>query len=336
MFVFLEVHKTDPELRWMELRCMDDQHEEAVILRLVIDDPPRMMVAFSRRYMAKREHEFAIPSSQAALLEDFFSEADMARILLQKKAEDNDLVLLLPTTVIHFQQPRKTSFRKSRIARIDMFLDEARGHMKRHDFENALARLDWVLHLDPGNQMAFAYKVVCYRSWKKMAECVPVFEKWIERHPFQVEPRLGLAEMWLYLDQNKRAREVLEALIEFAPRDAPAHLALAQALLRLGEDPLPPLRKAWLLHGELARDMVEHHLDFRAAGSGTLEPMSLEEIAQHYHIPLERVLARALHGVLPAHPPEEEGGLLRFDREELDRHYHVLTKLGLEIKPARV
>ena len=88
------------------------------------------------------------------------------------------------------------------------------------------------------------------------------------------------------------------------------------------------------MDGELSRHMVEHHLDFRSAVSSKLEPMTLTSIAERYHIPLKRVLARARYGVLPAHPPQDDEGLLRFNRDDLDRHYQVLTKLGLEIKVA--
>ena len=330
MFEFVEIFKVAPDLKWIELKSADQLNQKSEMVRLVVNDGPAMVNAFIKRYMAKQETSFTVSESQMRLLEEVLEEAGMARTLYTKGAFGNDLITLLPTTVVHFKYPEKTSFRKSRAARIKMFLDEAHQHLQVREFEPALRRLEWVHHLQPDHMTAFKLKIICFRSWKKMAECIPVFERWIEESPDLLEPRIGLGEMWLFLEQNQRAKETFEQTLTVFPNQALALIGLAQAKLKLGEDPLGDLRKAHVMDPLATKDLIEGQFDFRSANPKDLQPMTLVAISKDYQIPIKRVLERAKNGVLPMFRPEEEG-LLRFSRKDLDLHYDVLSTLGLEI-----
>ncbi len=330
MFTFFEVFKMDAEIRWLEIKAGDTENDGPVTVRLPVDDYHQMAAAFVKRYQAKRAQELEVPHTQAVMIEEFFQEACMARVMAGGGNTSPDLVDLLPTTIIDFRYPEKTSFRKSRSTRIQMFLEEALTLLHQRDFETALHRLAWVHLLEESNEYAFELEIVCLRSWKKMPECIPVFEAWIQNHPKAVEPRLGLSEMWLFLDQNQRARESFETLLTMEPGNCLALIGLAQARIKLGEDPLPELRKASIINSELTREMVERDFDFRVFKPERLVPKKLKEISETYLIPLNRVMERAARGVLPMHPPGEDQ-LFRFSEEELNRHYQVLRCLGLEL-----
>lgn len=330
----VEVHKIDPNYDWLEVKASDHENDQATTIRLVIGDSKEMVQGFLERYKAKQPSAVEIPNSQVIPLEEFFEEACMASVMFGKQTEKSDLVDLLPTTVIHFEYPELTSFRKSRAARVKLFLDQAFSLFQNHEFEAALARLNWVHLLDAGNEMAFELKIACLRNYKKMAECVRVFEEWIDAHPDRIEPRLGISEMWLFLEQNQRAKEAFESVLELAANHPMALIGLAQAKLKLGEDHMADLRKAFMVDQNYTKSMVEKHLDFRSHYPQDLEPMSLQDISKHYNVSLKRVTERAKNGVLPSHPPETPGGLLRFSRQDLDRFDETLRSLGLEISTA--
>lgn len=230
MFNAIEVQKMDGEFRWMELKITDTVNDAPEVIRVGIDENHQMVTSFVDRYMAKRPRKFNVPHTQSNLIDEFFQEACMARVLAMKNDISPDLVDLLPTTVINFRYPEKTSFRKSRPVRIKLFLDEGFAAMQRHEFETALQRFEWVHHLDASNIMAFELKIVCLRSWKKMAECIPVFEAWSRAHPDQEAPWMGLGEMWIYLGQFQRAKEAFHHLLEQMPNHCPALIGMAQAL----------------------------------------------------------------------------------------------------------
>ncbi len=333
MFDCIEVHKVDPQFKWIELTTIDRDNGEVTAVRLVTDeDHKKMAKTFVTRYIARRQTHFTIPDTYLHQIEELCEEASMARVLAQQGAASPDLQDLLPTTVIHFKYPERTSFRRSRAARVKMFTEEAMDALSDRDFERAAQRLDWVHQLDPDNETAFQWKVVCLRSWKKFAECVPVFEAWIAQHGASIEARLGLGELWLYLGQNQRALDQFEEVIAMEANNVMALLGAAQSLNRLGEDPVPILRKSYMLDMTYTLDMIERQLDFRQANTSDLQGATLKEIAARYKIPLVRVLERAERGVLPMHPPGEDG-LPRFSRTELDRHYTVLKCVGLEMEP---
>lgn len=336
MLEYIEVHKIDPNYEWLEIKASDKANEHPTTIRLVIGDAQEMLVGFQQRYKAKQPQPLEIPANQLHPIEEFFEEACMASVVFRKQSTDSDLVDLLPTTVIHFEYPELTSFRKSRAARVKLFLDQAFQLFQQRDFDAAIGRLNWVHLLDPANEMAFELKVACLRNHKKMAECVRVFEAWSEAHPQQIEPRLGISEMWLYLEQNQRAKEAFEKILEMVPNHAMALIGLAQAKLKLGDDPIPDLRKAFLVDMDYTKLMVEKHFDFRSHYPQDLTPMSLAEIAKNYNVSLKRVQERARNGVLPTHPPETPGGLLRFSKIDLDRFDNTLRCLGLEITTASI
>lgn len=331
LLITIETHKVDERFEWIEVKAADEQHTAGEIVRLVVDDAQAMVTRFAKRYSAKRDHQVKIPDKQLQLIEEYFEEACMAKAVSAKGLDSTDLPDLLPTTIIHFKYPERSTFRKSRAARIKLFLDQAMAMISRRDFGDALARLDWVHDLDPVNELAFELKIVTLRSWRKAAECVSVFEAYVAAHPDKVEPRLGLSEVWLYLDNSRRARECFEAILEQAPNHPMALVGLAQARCKLGEDPTPDLRRAWLVDMDYTREMVEEHFDFREAKPDGLKPRTLQAIAKHYHIPLKRILKRAHHGVLPMHAPSDGDSLFQFSDKELDRYYNVLKTLGLEI-----
>jgi tetratricopeptide (TPR) repeat protein len=331
MLEYIEVHKIDPQMEWVEILAADQDHGEPTVIRAVISDAQEMAVTFSKRYTAKREGDLKIPGPQIQILEEFFEECCMAAVIAKGGEDSTDLKDLLPTTIIHFKYPERTTFRKSRTARIKLFSEEAFSYLQARDFDRAMARLDWIHHLDPRNELAFELKIVCLRSARKMAECVAVFETWCETHPNQIEPHIGLSEMWLFLEQYRKAKEGFERILEAAPKHPMALIGLAQAKLKLSESPLHDLRKAWLLDQGYTVRMVENALDFRRSNPDDLEPMSLSQIAKHYRIPLKRVIERTNRGVLPFHPPKEEKGLLRFSTKDLELHYTILKSLGLEI-----
>jgi len=336
MLQYIEVHKIDPTFDWLEVKAADLENEQATTIRLVIGDAKEMLQGFLQRYTAKQPNAVEIPVNQRIPMEEFFEEACMARVMAGKDGERSDLVTLLPTTVIHFEYPELTSFRKSRAARVKLFLDQGFSLFQQHAFEASLARLQWVHSLDPGNEVAFELKIACLRNFKKMAECVRVFEAWIEAHPDQIEPRLGIGEMWLFLEQSQRAKDGFESILELSPNHPMALVGLAQAKLKLGEDHLPDLRKAFLVDQNYTKTMVERHLDFRSHYPQDLEPMALADIAKRYQVALKRVIERAKLGVLPSHPPETPGGLLRFSQKDLQRYDETLRCLGLEIATTKL
>lgn len=332
MFECIEVHKLDPKFSWIEWRATDTHNEGSDIIRLVLDeDPAKMAHTFVSRFMAKRDTVFNVPDNQMRIIKDFCEEAAMAATIFKNKGESPDLVDLLPTTVLDFQYPEKTTFRKSRAARINLFCEEAMESLGQRNFEAAMQRLNWVHHLDPAHEFAFQMKVVTLRNWRKMAECIPVLEAWVRTYPRDSEPRLGLGEMWLFLGQNQKAHDVFADMLRLEPNQPMALVGQAQAKARLGEDPSPIIRKAWMLDRDYTVAMVEERFDFRMPKPDDLEPATIKDISSRYQIPLKRTLARAAAGTLPMHPASDETGLLRFSKKELDRHYNVLRALGLEL-----
>lgn len=210
-----------------------------------------------------------------------------------------------------------------------MLLDESVQLMHKHQYDQSLKRLSWVHLLDPKNEMAFELRIVCLRSAKRISECVGVLERWIEAYPNLIEPRLGLGEVWLYLDQDAKARACFSELLAMDGRNCMALLGLAQAKARLGEDYLADLSKAFLIDSAYTKEIAEHVFDFRSKKPERLEPMTLVQVAERYGIPIKRLLGRAQRGVLPFHRGSD---LLHFSPTELDRYYQTLRKLGLEIR----
>ena len=332
MLNYLEIHKVDPRYGWIEVSAQVSGDEQPMVLRQPVgEDPREMAVNFLQRVKAGRETPLEIPHSQVHALEELFEEACMAQVMKKAGGSSTDLLELFPTNIIHFTHSEKSSFRKSRPVRIKMFMDSGYQRLRRRDFEGAMHRLDQVHLLDPKNSMAFELKVVCLRSWKKTEKCVQVFENWIEAHSDDLAPRLGLGEMWLHLEQYVRASKTFMDILVRKPGDCMGLIGLAQARLKLGEDPTNDLRKASLVDRDYVIEMVEHHFDFRIRNPEDLTPRSLEAIGKAYRIPLKRVQERAVNGVLPAFSPDEETGLLRFSEADLDRHYAILKMLGLEI-----
>ena len=336
MLEYVEVHKIDPSFDWMEVKAADSENEQPTTIRLVIGDAKEMLDGFVKRYKAKQPVAIDIPNNQIRPIEEFFEEACMAGVMVKKQTASPDLIDLLPTTVIHFLYPELTSFRKSRAARLKLFLEQSFTLFQQRQFSEALARLDWVHLLEANNEMAFELKVACLRNSRKMAECVRVFEAWIEAHPQQIDPRLGLSEMWLYLEQNQRAKDAFLQILELSPNHPMALVGLAQSKLKLGEDPIPDLRKAFMVDQTYTKTMVERHFDFRGHYPSDLQARSLADIAKSYNVSLKRVIERAKSGVLPSHPPATPGGLLRFSKIDLDRFDETLRCLGLEITTASV
>ena len=333
MFTYLAVHKHEPRYDWVEIRAQIEGEETPVVIRQVVGEDPREMSAgYLDRIASRREAPLELTPTQRQALDDLFEEAVMARVMVRKEtASGTDMIALFPTNLIHFRYPQKTTFRKSRSVRIQILLDEAYKLLHARAFEEALRYLDLVHALEPENAIAFELKVVCFRSWKKNEKCVGVFEEWIETHPDDPAPRLGLGEMWLYLEQFARARGRFEEMLALSANDPMALIGLAQAKAKLGEDPANELRKASMIDREYTVGMIEHCFDFKTRKPERLMPCSLDEIAKRYGVPRARVSARAEAGSLPAHPPEDEDGLLRFSPEDLDRYHHILEILGLEI-----
>ncbi|MDJ0840011.1 MAG: hypothetical protein QNK37_26100 [Acidobacteriota bacterium] len=332
MFNYVEIHKVDPRYGWIEVSAQIAGDEAPTVLRQpVSEDPREMAVNYLQRIRAGRDNPTDIPHGQQHALEELFEEACMARVMKKAGGSNTDLLELFPTNIIHFTHSEKSTFRKSRPVRIKMFMDEGYARLRARDFEGAMKRLDQVHLLDPENSTAFELKIICLRSWKKTEKCVRVFEEWIEAHPREAAPRLGLGEMWLHLEQYVRARKTFIEILAGDKADCMALVGLAQARLKLGEDPINDLRKASLVDRDYVVEMVEHHFDFRSRNPEDLAPRSLEDIAGAYRIPLQRIKERAVNGVLPAFSPDQETGLLRFSKTDLDLHYEVLKILGLEI-----
>ena len=334
MLARIEVHKVGPDFRWIELAVSDTLAEGAEIVRLGVNDQHQMVRTLLERYLAKRDLDFALPPGQRTLLEEFFQEVSMAKLMAENQSGSPDLHELLPSTVIDFINPDRTSFRKGKELRVDMFLAEAAAALAEGTYDLGLQRLDWVQDLVPGHRDAFALRWSILRTWQKYPECIPVLESWRDAFPEDSEPRLKLGEMWLFLEQYQRARDTFAALLERIPNHLFGLLGLAQAQLRLGEDAMVTLRKASVKGGQITREMIERDFDFRLKNHGSLTPLSLMDIAEHYQIPLQRVMNRALAGVLPAHPPQSQDGLPGYDRSDLDRHYQILLMLRLEVAPS--
>lgn len=330
MFEYLEVAQLDAEFSWLDLNAADETHPEPAIVRIAMDrDHQKMATSFVSTYMTKRESSFELPDSQKHMIEEFCAEAVMAQVVWLGGNDSPDLLELLPTTVIHFKEPQKTSFRKSRAARIAQFTAEAVEARENRDFQRAMQRLDWVHLMDPSNEEAFEWKVICLRNWKKPVESVPVYEAWIAAQPESITAQLGLSELRLYLGQNEEARNAFASILAQNKNLILALLGYAQAKARLGEDPIPELRQAWVREPQFTVAIIENHFDFRLPNPPELEERTLKEVAALYQIPLRRVLDRARRGVLPMHPMEKD--LLRFSKTELDRYYAVLKCVGLEI-----
>lgn len=336
MFESIEVHKLDPKFSWIEWIAWDSVNDGSEVIRLVLDeDPSKMAHNFATRYMAKRDQVFTVPDSQMRLIKDLCEEAAMAATVYKNQGESPDLVDLLPTTILNFRYVERTTFRKSRAARISMFCEDAMDALGERNFERVVQRLNWVHHLDPKHEFAFQMKVVALRNWRKMAECIPVLEAWVRTYPQDTEPRLGLGEMWLFLGQNQKAHDVFEDMLRLEANQPMALIGQAQAKARMGEDPSAIIRKSWMLDRDYTVAMIEGRFDFRMPAPDDLEAATIKDVSRRYQIPLKRTLARAAAGTLPMHAPEEEGGLLRFSKQELDRHYNVLRALGLELVPIK-
>lgn len=337
MIESLEVHNTEPRFDWVEILVRLEGQAEAMIVRLVVGDSAAVMTKnLLDRIKGRIGDHFALPESRRRAIDDLLEEAVMAHAMVRKEGSDAELAKLFPTNVVHFNRAEKTTFRKSGAVRIRMFLTEARQMLKQRNFDGCLQRLSLVHHLDPGNANAFQFEILCLRSARRTERCIQVFEEWNEAHPDDPVPRLGLGEMWLYLDQYARAKDVFESFIKDFGNDATALIGLAQSAAKLGLDPSNALRKASMIDREMVVEMVEHRFDFRARNPDDLMPMTLEQVAQEVQIPLKRVVERAQRGTLPLFPPEEPGDLPRVSRMDLERWYGALKLLGLEIDGASV
>lgn len=332
MLHFVEVNKIDEKFAWLELKVADAYNGGIETVRLVIDDARDMVGDFLKRYQAKREIQINVPDAQQKVLREFFEEALMAKVMREKNSTRQDFIDLLPTTVLNFRYPERTTFRKSRAARVNTYLEEAFSSLQQRHFDEALQRLAWVHDLSPNNRTAFELQVVCLRNQKKYPECVQILEKWAASEPNEEDPLVGLTEMWLYLGQAQKAREAAEKILETAPGNIMAMVGIIQAKLKLGEDVQADLRKAWVLNNHYMKEMLENRFDFRfKQPRGEARSRTLEDIAKTYNIPLKRILERARRGVLPMHAPGEDG-LFRFVDEELDRYVGILHMLGLELE----
>jgi tetratricopeptide (TPR) repeat protein len=178
--------------------------------------------------------------------------------------------------------------------------------------------------------MAYEMKMVILRSRQRYGECVTLVEQWIDCCPEREEAYLGLGELWLFLDQNQKALEIFSQLLTFSHHNCMAQIGLAQAQVRLGQDFVSTLMKASVWDSRYTKEMVEHSFDFRTTRPDDLVPMTLEAVAEHFMIPLKRIMGRALRGVLPFHR-KSGSDLLLFSEAELRNYYKVLKSLGLEM-----
>ncbi|MCB1051950.1 MAG: hypothetical protein H6510_06225 [Acidobacteria bacterium] len=330
MLEYLEIHRIDPDLEWIEVEAADEMNTKAIVVHLLVKDATEMATTFAKRYQSKQEIEFRLTDAVLSQCTLFFQEIHLAKVLKQKGENKPDNDSLIQTLSLHFKFPERTSYRKSKAGRIKLFHDEAFHLIQSKKFDKALKRLDWIHLLEPDNELAFELKVVVLRSTKRVTECVSVFEQWLAHYPDQWEPRLGLSELWLYLDQNQRAKDAFSALLKHQPNQVLALIGLAQAKARLGEDFLPDLLKASVIDGALVKEMVEHRFDFRRVAPKDLQPVTLAELADLYQIPLKRFIGRAQRGVVPLHLQAD--GLLQYSKPEMDAYYATLKRLGLEIE----
>jgi len=331
MLDYLEMQRVGPGVDWVEVEACDSVNERPCLIHLPVGDAQEMAAAFAKRYQSKQEIEFRLSDGALSHCASFFHECLLAHALVNKGSATAETLPMLETSTLNFRQPEKTSLRQSRPGRIKLFLDEAFLAIKGRHFARALKRLDWVHLLDANHELAFELKVVTLRSTRNMGECIRVFEQWILAHPQAWEPRLGLGEAWLYLDQNQKAKDVFAALVSSGPQLPHALIGLAQAKARLGEEFLPELLKASMLDSALVKETVEHRFDFRMVAARDLEPMTLVALGNTFQIPLKRLLGRAQRGVVPLHL--EGGGLARVSAVEMQRYYQVLLRLGLELPP---
>lgn len=327
----IEVNAVDADYSWIEVDARDQLNDANCLVHLVIQDAQDMVYAFTQRYLAKQTITFNFADSAMSALREFFQEARLAQVMYQEGKPLGELPVMLRTQGLSFTNPEKSTLRKSKAARVRLYLDEAYQAMQKHFFQRALQLLNWVHILDANNEMAFELRIVCLRSAKKISECVAVLEEWIQAYPDRLEARIGLGEVWLYLDQDNKARACFQEILALDTKNSMALVGLAQAKARLGEDYLGELTKAFLVDSSYVKEIVEHVFDFRAKDPDSLEARPLNRVAEHYGIPIKRLLGRAQRGVLPFHPPSQ-GGLLRFSKVELDRYYDALRKLGLEIR----
>lgn len=330
MLSYIEVARLDEELEWLEVEAGDSFNDHPCVIRLKIGEATDMAAQFQERYRTKQSIDIAIPEGQVRTLEDFFQEAHHVKVLSRQDAHQPDLQSMLATACYHFKFPERSSFRKSRAARLRMFADEAYQALRNHRTDVAIRRLEWMHILDPGNILAFELKVVCMRSSDRLSACIEVFEAWIDQHPDDLAPRLGLGELWLVLDQNQKARRCFEEILQMDRDHVMALAGLAQAHARLGEDYLSPLIKASLCDSRYTKAMVENYLDFRSTKPRDLEPMTLRAVGERTGMPFKRLMARAHRGVLPFHVSKDTS-LLMFSGTELKAYMTLLTRLGLEL-----
>ena len=330
MFSYIEVEKIDPGFQWVELLCEDQLNEEPTRLRLVISDLEQMVADFRRRYQSKHQVQVNFNSQVLGQLNTFFLDFVQVKGYLTQGKDAEELKKVAQTNVINFQDPSKTTLKKSLPARSHLFLEEACRLADLKKFHLAFCRLEWMHLINPMDEMAFEMKMVILRSQGKYGECVSVLEKWIECYPQRVEAYLGLGELWLFLDQNLNALEIFEKLLSFSTKNCMAQIGLAQAQLKLGKEFISALMKASVWDPKYTKEMIEHSFDFRTPRPRDLLPMTLEALSAHFQIPVKRLIGRALRGVLPFHrSPEYE--LLLFSEKEMQNYYKVLKKLGLEM-----
>jgi len=331
MLEFIEVNRVDPELGWIEVLCSDTLNLNPTVIHLVIREPQDMVILFTKRYLTKQAIEFKFSENTLSQLENFFGEAHLARVMDGSDEPSSDALAMLKTNCVNFKYPERSSLRKSRPIRVKLFLDEAYQHLTSRRYDQALKRLEWIHILEPDHTLAFELKIVVLRSSKKISACIAVFEEWIEQHPEAIEPKLGLSELWLYLDQHQKAKDALMEVRERVPNHPLVLIGLAQAKARLGEDYLSELLKASVVDLDYTKEMVEHYFNFSSMNPQDLAPATLTQIAEDLNMPLKRLVGRAQRGVLPFHTSQHQG-LLLFSAMELERYRKVLTKLGLELQ----
>ncbi len=331
MLEYIDMVAVDPDYDWVEVEAKDELNEQSCLVHLVIQDAHDMAYTFVQRYQAKQSISFNFSDSLVSALREFFQEARLAQVMFIGQKPLDDLAVMLRTQTLCFAAPERSTLRKSKLARVRLYVDEAFQLMQKHLFDQALKRITWIHLLDPKNAMAFELRIACLRSAKQISDCVSAFEGWIKAYPDQIEPYLGLGEVWLYLDQDAKAKEVFTYLLKLDPKNSMALLGLAQAKARLGEEYMMELSKSFLVDSAYTKEVVEHIFDFRAKHPGRLSAKTLVEVAEHYGIPLKRLMGRAQRGVLPFHRQDGKG-LLHFSETELERYYQSLRQLGLEIR----
>ncbi|PIE01316.1 MAG: hypothetical protein CSA81_12085 [Acidobacteria bacterium] len=333
MFSYIEVEKTDPQFQWVELLCEDIFNNQQTKLRLLITDVDDMVINFRKRYQGKHQVQVNFTTKVLGSLSAFFQDFVHAKMNLEQGKDADEITKVACTNRLNFTSPENSTLKKSLATRVNMFLDEAFFLMEKNELQASYRRLEWVHLIDPLNEMAFELKMVILRMQEKFGECVSLLESWIEHYPKREEPYIGLGEMWLYRNQNQKALDVFSKLLEISPKSCLAQIGIAQAEVKLGRDYIPSLMKAFILNPQYTKDMVEFSFDFRRPRPGDLVAMSLESVANHFKIPVKRMIGRALHGVLPFHR-RTQSDLLLFSESELNEYYKVLKTLGIEMNTA--